>query len=331
MEPATEEDGAGLNRRIDWGGIGDGTVVVDPGGDDDGDPRKRFNSPDPNGPPSDRTLLRYALRSNTFTGNFGGSAITRLGFNNGAVRARRSNGTWVGGVNIVNAQLSGTLSNGTSATIKFFDADQDTTNTNLWTYDVRYLKNGSWVPICGNSSPGVPRRAYAMPNGYDFGFIVPDSGDVMVTGTGNLVVDANLITFACRGFAYAKCEEFYPPWLSTGGTSLSNTHWACVRALRADTCGDGIAHTEDGVLVNVYDSLGYVEDGEAWPLEARWDTTGALCLDRPSAREDASTTGCVGRNIPMCNGEVGLITTEYSELPTNEANTGNFENGFYGG
>ncbi|HUM10678.1 MAG TPA: ADYC domain-containing protein [Myxococcaceae bacterium] len=55
---------------------------------------------------------------------------------------------------------------------------------------------------------------------------------------------------------------------------------SCVRAVRADYCGDGVSHTKDTTLIDLYDNPG-TSVHEALPaflLEANWNPTGALCI-----------------------------------------------------
>jgi hypothetical protein len=52
---------------------------------------------------------------------------------------------------------------------------------------------------------------------------------------------------------------------------------------RADYCGDGVPHTEDGTLIDVFDPAGIqvaVEDA-ALSFEAGWSTEGAVCVNVP--------------------------------------------------
>src|ERR1041384_6381948 len=65
------------------------------------------------------------------------------------------------------------------------------------------------------------------------------------------------------------------------------THWTCTRLARADYCGNGIPHTRDGTMINVWDNLGspgpLQSPGGPLPptrtaFEAGWNTGGAVCL-----------------------------------------------------
>ena len=54
--------------------------------------------------------------------------------------------------------------------------------------------------------------------------------------------------------------------------------------VRADYCGDGVAHTKDGTSIDLYDDLaiqkpGSLED-EEYAFEAGWSPKGAVCVAR---------------------------------------------------
>src|SRR5690606_3262165 len=101
-------------------------------------------------------------------------------------------------------------------------------------------------------------------------------------------------TWACRGAALAKCVEWgYHPEGTVSSTLLSDHHQACTRMVRADYCGDGEHHTENGTVIDVDDSLGINEFETSWVIEAAWGEDGALCLNEPRktywSRTDALT------------------------------------------
>ncbi|MEM9457582.1 MAG: ADYC domain-containing protein [Myxococcota bacterium] len=112
-------------------------------------------------------------------------------------------------------------------------------------------------------------------------------------------------TWACRGAALAKCVEWgYHPEGLHSGTSLADHHQACTRLVRADYCGDGEHHTENGTLIDVEDSLGIQTHSTVWGIEAAWGANGALCLNDPRktywSRAEA-LDGCA--NVPRCDTE----------------------------
>jgi hypothetical protein len=86
-------------------------------------------------------------------------------------------------------------------------------------------------------------------------------------------------TFACLSGVIGKCVTWgYRPWLVG-----SDLHQTCTRMARADYCGDGVPHTEDGTLIDVFDPAGIqvaVEDA-ALSFEAGWSTEGAVCVNVP--------------------------------------------------
>jgi hypothetical protein len=135
--------------------------------------------------------------------------------------------------------------------------------------------------LCGLDSEGAgaPIKAIPLQGTWDQRVGVP--------GGGSKINDPNLITFACKGGALAKCVTLgYKPWktveVCTEGTCtqvlLDNYHQACTRMIRADYCGNGQSWTLNGELINLYDGLGVQVDTEEWPFEAEWDVDGARCV-----------------------------------------------------
>ena len=90
--------------------------------------------------------------------------------------------------------------------------------------------------------------------------------------------------FACTSGVVAKCVRWgYKPWKTLAGRSLADYHQACTRMARADYCGDGVSHTEDGTLIDLYDDLGIQVKSPpdlSSPLffDAAWSTKGAYCV-----------------------------------------------------
>jgi hypothetical protein len=140
-----------------------------------------------------------------------------------------------------------------------------------WRYSVEYLDTDSkWYPICLD---GAEARASIAIGGW----WNPAEG---VPGGGGKVADPTRFTFACpTGGAIGKCIELgYRPWSQVAVVSLDEHHQSCVRALRADYCGDGVTYTADGKVINLYDGLGIQLDTEDWRIEAEWDDAGARCF-----------------------------------------------------
>lgn len=138
-------------------------------------------------------------------------------------------------------------------------------------YLVEHQDGGVWTNICWNGAEAIPL-----------------SGQWDET-TGTHTPDSSRFTFACRGAALAKCVEWGYQLGETftechGDTckehSLDAFHQACTRMVRADYCGDGVPHTENGTSINIWDALGIQlqELDTGMPLEAEWTAQGAACV-----------------------------------------------------
>ncbi len=108
--------------------------------------------------------------------------------------------------------------------------------------------------------------------------------------------------------AVAKCGRLYP--------GHAEHRDVCVRAMRADYCGDGIAHTVAGTPINLYDRAGIQLDAADWRPEAEWTARGASCVSSAaSMRRGPLPVGC---HVPVrstCGSSVGsqtIIVTEVS-------------------
>lgn len=141
--------------------------------------------------------------------------------------------------------------------------------------------------------------------------------------SGRVNSERSIVTFACQGAAIAKCIEKmgYKPWLpphkaADGGAAISMDalHQACVRAVRADYCGNGDSLTTEGQPVNFYDKAGILKDTENWDFEAAWTAAGALCVNHTRLQktpEDAKKT-VTGYIAERC-------LTAWSDRPCSEA------------
>jgi len=153
-------------------------------------------------------------------------------------------------------------------------------------YEVVFLADGQWRPLCGTDASGRPLAAIPLNGRWDY-------REGTESGGAHLD-DPGVFTFACEDRVLAKCVMMgYAPWQqgflcrvdergrkACGKTTLAPLHQACSRALRADYCGDGISYTEDGMWTLVRDGVGIRGDSEEWLFEAEWDEHGARCLAR---------------------------------------------------
>ena len=146
------------------------------------------------------------------------------------------------------------------------------------------VNDGDWKPLCEGGGTAILL------------------GDLWDPASGDRITDPSngALTFACRGAALAKCVEYgYRPWASAGGVSLREHHQACTRMVRADYCGDGVAHTMNGTPIHVLDQVGVqkVDPNVNYVVEAEWGPDGATCLNAGNTRQANQVAGCT---IPSC-------------------------------
>jgi hypothetical protein len=187
---------------------------------------------------------------------------------NGAQIGIAGTGTPLSGSEIVGSTWTGHLSDGSNVTIRVDGAMQGTgTNGDVWSYRLSGSVGGVWQPLCLDPA-GSPSFADSVGGTWNLAEGVP--------GGGSYNPDAFDFTIACRGSAIAKCVELgYKPW-----TGNARELAACVRALRADYCGDGTPHTVNGTIINIYDDAAIQPDGIPWVPEAEWTPAGASCVSK---------------------------------------------------
>jgi hypothetical protein len=172
-------------------------------------------------------------------------------------------------------------------------------------YEVSYETADSFEPLCGLDDDGLPILAIPLEGRWDL-------SEGTFSG-GSKIEDPSSFTFACGGYALAKCAEAgYRPWETVKvcapgrgcrHVSLAPYHQACTRMIRADFCGDGTSYTENGTEISYFDGLGIRYDSESWNLEAEWDEDGALCAVRD--RIAGMNPSCMGELEDDDCGDVG--------------------------
>ena len=156
--------------------------------------------------------------------------------------------------------------------------DNHADNRDIWLYRVEYAalssaQDDAWLPLCARDADGRA-RAMLVPGTWDARGAFFESG----------------YTLACTGGAVAKCARTwgYKPWKTLRADDgarvpLGPLHRACVRAARADYCGDGTPHTRAGTIIDVIDRFGFnrKDSRASFTREAGFTEDGALWLTRP--------------------------------------------------
>jgi len=180
---------------------------------------------------------------------------------------------------LVGATLSGTAETGHAVTLRIDKiVPNDASGAPLFQISYRFrdqpAEDPRWLPLCKGAEP-----ALALAGQWDL--------TVGPGGGGKVSAKKSLLTLACQSSALGKCVTVfsYKPWAKTPlGTSLDELHQSCVRAVRADYCGNGQSNTQKDERINFYDSAGVQHDAADWPLEAVWSADGARCVETTRLR-----------------------------------------------
>jgi hypothetical protein len=187
---------------------------------------------------------------------------------NGTAIGITINGAPLTGANLVGTTWPGHVSDGTTITLRIDEARQGTgSNADVWSYRITSLLPGGSRPLCVDAA-GHPIFADSVSGTWNLHQGVP--------GGGSYDPNDSLFTVACQGSVIAKCIELgYKTW-----TGHARELATCVRALRADYCGDGTPYTVNGTLLNIFDAAGIQRDTMAWVPEAEWTPDGATCVSK---------------------------------------------------
>lgn len=224
----------------------------------------------------------------------------------------RPDGAIMSGKDFVGAIFVGFTAANTPVQVRIDGMEKDDSQPDVWRYEVSYHEVGltTWRPICWSSGAVTSVPVSGL---WDYGQGTPTGGSKLR--------DPSLVTFACAGAAIAKCIDFgYAPWRSVGATSLDPYHQACTRLVRADYCGDGTPHTQEGRTIHVYDGLGIERRTEDWRVEAEWGEDGAICMTGDPTRA-SSPVSCPGVKVSSSCGKdsrlstTGSGTLQITELP----------------
>ena len=173
-------------------------------------------------------------------------------------------------------------------------------NSTVFYYQVEKQIFGNWIPLCGWDGSGAPIKALAVPGTWDTSSGTMTGGDWRYSQT--------KFTFACLGSSIAKCVEMGYRSTVRDRDAIPQHLLSCVRAMRADYCGDGTSWTTSGRNIELWDDRSInTRTMSSWPREAGWTNSGASCLDsarlqypnaspNPSCSTTLSTVSCGSHN-----------------------------------
>jgi len=206
-----------------------------------------------------------------------GISLNGVSVANTQLQGVKSTGGTVTGAAMVGATLDGVLPSGATIALHIDGtALLPAPNADVRVYTISYATTSGQKPLC------------VSPTGANEALLLP--------GTWNLTTvrhqpDTNRFSVSCRGATFAKCVE-----LGYKADNVIDTyHQACVRALRADYCGDGVSHTIDGTQINIYDRLNIQKDTQVWAVESNWTPEGANCINK-----NRLGTAMTTPTVPQC-------------------------------
>lgn len=213
-----------------------------------------------------------------------GVGLEGVMLNGTSLRATDSEGRLLEGTDLIGTELLARVAN-RRVTVRIASVAIDPDDPSLHWYDLTYEGES----ICGADEQGL-----------FVGGVWDESG----ARHESLDDDPSMTsTFSCASGAIAKCIS----WGYVPDTVGADAHQTCTRLARADYCGDGLPHTVDGTVVDVYDDLGVMqrELGSDLDFEAGWGPDGATCMSRPRYVErdaDGSEIAIPCRDaLPACD------------------------------
>jgi hypothetical protein len=161
-------------------------------------------------------------------------------------------------------------------------------DTYLYAVELKSPDTNAWIPACAEGAPAIAMAGYW-------------------NNSGARQSSSDKFTFACTNAALGKCYDWgYVPWKDESRAKL---HAACTRMAMADYPSNGTAYTENGTLVNVWDSAGIQMKGPASAspgatFEAAWNAAGLVCIAH--ARVSTKSVPAGFCNVPKCDSDGAL-------------------------
>jgi hypothetical protein len=214
-----------------------------------------------------------------------------------------ASGRFLGSAELVGAVLNLALPGGTTGRVRIEHVEQDPKDPDGDIVLHKFLvaeAPENWVDLCGPDAAGA-RWGFPLRGRWD-----SDGRRISEDG----------FTLICASGAIGKCVRFgYKPWNTHGdGISLAAYHAACVKAVRADYCGDK-GTTRDGQPIDIFDALGIQRPDEgsaAMPFEAAFSEAGAVCVAHTRVPENI-TLDALAAECPRLAGRLGPHACRESE------------------
>lgn len=173
------------------------------------------------------------------------------------------------------------------------DTKDPTGEVMLYAFSAQNSANGEWRNLC-EPDPAGQRLGFPLAGAF--------------TADGKYVATPGRFFVTCTSGAEGKCVRFgYKPWRQAAEAgSLAPYYQACVRMVRADYCGDGMGHTRNGTLIDLYDRVGIQQDESApgMTFEAAWGPDGAVCV-RHTRLPDVLNLDTLVKQCPRLAGRIG--------------------------
>jgi len=227
--------------------------------------------------------------------------LLALGLDNGVLRGGAPDGTRLSGADLQGVLIPFFVAEGKLSWLRLGTAEPHPDAPELTLYSLQTAKgeNPCGAGISGLFVPGIWDDTGARHASVDHDAISSD------------------VSFSCTTGVIAKCVAWgYAPW-SAG----ADMHQTCTRMARADYCGNGVSHTENGTTIDVFDTHGIQSavDAPELSFEAGWGTNGAVCVSEPRY-VDVDTNG--SPQLPSCWADLPSCTT-WGEAQALGAEVGN--------
>lgn len=147
----------------------------------------------------------------------------------------------------------------------------------------------------GETPPGVANK-------FKVSFAAVLYPNVKVSELGTVTEDERVGFIGCASGAIGKAGLWgYPSWVSSyGGRNGVQQLQAASRVVRADICGDGVSHTDDGTPLQVRDRFFPAFDDATEASEAVWGGNGSTCVVTDDRLVSGVTNDCGGALTEDC-------------------------------